>query len=546
MKILKNIAIISLGVIIVSGCKKLDIAPNDQYSSLNFWTTSANVYNALNNNYSLMYNSNLYFNLEGTSDNAYSANNSDLLLIGSGTANSQTAEFLNDWDAYYAAIKSCNEFLAFVDQNKTLGATTLARLKAEVRFIRAFEDFNLTKWYGDVPLINDNITEDQSKTESRTPQAQVYAFIVSEMEAIIPSLPTQNQLGAGENGRITKGAALALEARVLLYQSKWTDVANVCTQLMTNQTTNGTYALSPNYEALFNNPTTNKNNTETILSLQYVPATTRTWNNYWDFCPRTVGGRVSALAPTQELVNDYIMLNGDSITQAGSGYDQSNPYVNRDPRLTATVVYDRYQWNNEGSINGPSKTIYIKPGSDPNQPGLDEYSKTSESSSPTGYYWRKYFDPSALANYQSGNNLHLFRYAEILLDYAEAENALGQMNATVWNQTIGALRARAGFTDPNALNYPGNNNDMTVIIRRERRVELAMEGLRTDDIRRWKIGNTVMNGYVHGAQFSGDPTTDNGYIRAQKRTFNPNRDYLWPIPLSELNLDKNLTQNPNY
>lgn len=546
MKILKNIAIISLGVIIAAGCKKLDIAPNDQYSSLNFWTTSANVYNALNNNYSLMYNSNLYFNLEGTSDNAYSANNSDLLLIGSGTANSQTAEFLNDWDAYYAAIKSCNEFLAFVDQNKTLGATTLARLKAEVRFIRAFEDFNLTKWYGDVPLINDNITEDQAKTESRTPQAQVYAFIVSEMEAIIPSLPTQNQLGAGENGRITKGAALALEARVLLYQSKWTDVANVCTQLMTNQTTNGTYALSPNYEALFNDPTTNKNNTEAILSLQYVPATTRTWNNYWDFCPRTVGGRVSALAPTQELVNDYIMLNGDSITQASSGYDQSNPYANRDPRLTATVVYDRYQWNNEGSINGPSKTIYIKPGSDPNQPGLDEYSKTSESSSPTGYYWRKYFDPSALANYQSDNNLHLFRYAEILLDYAEAENALGQMNATVWNQTIGALRARAGFTDSNALNYPGNNNDMTVIIRRERRVELAMEGLRTDDIRRWKIGNIVMNGYVHGAQFSGDPTTDNGYIRAQKRTFNPNRDYLWPIPLSELNLDKNLTQNPNY
>jgi len=545
MKIFKNIAIISLATMVSMGCKKLDIAPNDQYSSLNFWTTSANVYNALNNNYSLMYNSNLYFNLEGTSDNAYSGNNSDLLLIASGTANSQTAEFLNDWNAYYSAIKSCNEFLAFVDQNKTLGAATLARLKAEVRFIRAFEDFNLTKWYGDVPLINDNITEDQAKTETRTSQAQVYAFIVSEMNAIIPSLPSKDQLGAGEVGRITKGAALALEARVLLYQSKWADVVNVCNQLMTEQTTNGTYSLSPNYEALFNDPATNKNNTEAILSLQYVPATTRTWNNYWDFCPRTVGGRVSALAPTQELVNDYIMLNGDSITQAGSGYDENNPYVNRDPRLTATVVYDRYQWNNEGSINGPSKTIYIKPGSDPNQPGLDEYSKTSESSSPTGYYWRKYFDPSALANYQSGNNLHLFRYAEILLDYAEAKNALGQMDATVWAQTIGALRTRAGFTDQNALNYPGGN-DMTAIIRRERRVELAMEGLRTDDIRRWKVANAVMNGYVHGARFSGDPSTDNGYIRAQKRAFNPNRDYLWPIPLSEINLDKNLTQNPNY
>ncbi len=117
MKIFRNISIISLATMLALGCKKLDIAPNDQYSSLNFWTTSANVYNALNNNYSLMYNSNLYFNLEGTSDNAYSANNSDLLLIASGTANSQTPEFQNDWASYYSAIKSCNEFLAFVDQN---------------------------------------------------------------------------------------------------------------------------------------------------------------------------------------------------------------------------------------------------------------------------------------------------------------------------------------------------------------------------------------------------------------------------------------------
>jgi hypothetical protein len=546
MKTLKKMFLLPLLVIAVAGCRKLNIAPNDQYSSLDFWTTSANVYNALNNNYSLLYNSNLFFNLEGTSDNAYSANNSDLIIIGGGTANSQEPEFLNDWSYYYSAIKSCNEFLVYVGQNKTLPADSLTRLEAETRFIRAYEDFNLTKWYGDIPLVNDNITEDEAKVIARTPQTQVYAFIISEMNAIIPNLPSKDQLPASQNGRITKGAALALEARVYLYQSKWTDVVSVCNQVMTEQGTNGTYSLAPNYEALFNDPTTNKNNTETILSLQYVPATTRTWTNFWDFCPRTVGGRVSALAPTQELVNDYIMLNGDSITQTGSGYIESNPYVNRDPRLTATVVYDKFYWNNEGSINGPSKTIYIKPGSDPVQPGLDEYTPSSESSSPTGYYWRKYFDPSALANYESGNNLHLFRYAEILLDYAEAENALGQMNATIWNETIGALRTRAGFTDPNALNYPGNNDNMTMIIRRERRVELAMEGLRTDDIRRWKIGNIVMNGYAHGAQFSGDPTVDGGYIRAQKRQFNPARDYLWAVPLSETQLDKNLTQNPNY
>ena len=504
MKFLKKLFIVSLVATASAGCRKLNIAPTDSYSELNFWTTSANVYNALNNNYGLILTSSMYFNPEGMSDNAYSQSNSDLLLIGSGTANAQTAEFANDWAYYFKAIKSCNEFLVNVDKNKTLDAATLTRLKAETRFIRAYEDFNLTKWYGDVPLVNDDITEDEAKVIPRTPKADVVNFILSELNAIIPSLPTQDQLALAENGRVTKGAALALEARVLLYQgNRMADVVTVCESLMNNQ--NGTYALNPNYGNLFNDPSTNKSNPETIFALQYVPTTTRTWSDFWDFCPNSVGGRTSALAPTQELVNDYIMMNGDTITQSGSGYDPANPYVNRDPRLTATVVYDKYFWNNGNGINGTSKTIYIKPGSDPTdaatgQAGPDEYVSNRESSSPTGYYWRKYFDPSAQANFVSGDNLYLFRYAEILLDYAEAKNSLGQMNATVWNETIGALRTRAGFTDPNATGYPASG-DMTSIIRRERRVELALEGLRTDDIRRWKTAQVVLNGYAHGAQF---------------------------------------------
>jgi len=247
------------------------------------------------------------------------------------------------------------------------------------------------------------------------------------------------------------------------------------------------------------------------------------------------------MAPTQELVNDYIMLNGKAINEAGSGYDENNPYVNRDPRLTATVVYDGYQWvKPDGSI----KTIYIRPGSDPDASAPDEYNPASQSSSPTGYYWRKYFDPGALANFVSGNNIHLIRYAEVLLDYAEAKNSLGQMDATVWDNSIKLLRQRAGFTDPGALNYPGNT-DMTSIIRRERRAEFAMEGLRTDDIRRWQIAESVMQGYAHGARF-GDPSVDNGYIRVQQRQFDAARDYLWPIPAAEISLDNNLTQNNSY
>lgn len=541
MKFFKKLLIVSVAVVAASGCKKLDIAPTDKFSDLTFWQVEANVYNALYNNYSLIYNSGLYFDAEALSDNAYSPSG-DLNVIASGNATSQTAKFAGDWNNYYSAIKSCNIFLANIDRNNTISAANKARLKAETRFIRAFEHFNLTKWYGDVPIVDHDATPEEAQTISRSPKADVVNFVVKELEAAVNDLPSKDAIPATENGRITKGAALALEARVLLYQgNRMAEVVAICEKLMNDQGTNGNYGLESSYSALFSDPNINKTTKESILSLQYVP-TLRTWNNFWDFAPRTVGGRVSNMAPTQELVDDYIMLNGKGIKETGSGYVESNPYVNRDPRLTATVVYDRYTWVN---ANNSTKTIYIKPGTDPVQPGLDEYNAGSQAASATAYYWRKYFDPSALANFVSGNNLHLIRYAEVLLDYAEAKQSLGQMDATVWAKTIGALRARAGFTDTGALNFPGTG-DMTSIIRRERRVELAMEGLRVDDIRRWKTAEVVMNGYIHGAKFSADQNTDNGYIRTQLRKFNPGRDYLWAIPAFDVGLNNNLTQNPGY
>ncbi len=540
MNFLKKLTIIILAVTASAGCKKLDLAPTDRFSDLTFWQTDANVYSALYNNYSLMYNSTLFFYNEALSDNAYSSTG-DYNLIASGNANASTAKFQSDWAYYYSTIKSCNIFLENIDKNTTLSTDVKNRLKAETRFIRAFEQFNLAKWYGDVPLVDHNLTPDEAKQIARSPKDSVIKFVTDELEAAAAVLPSKDELPANENGRITKGAALALEARVLLYQgNRMADVVTICEKLMNDQATYGHYSLAANYSDLFSDPTVNKANPETILSLQYVP-TIRTWNELWDFVPRSVGGRVSSMAPTQELVDSYIMLNGKSISDPGSGYDENNPYVNRDPRLSATVVYDGYKWvMPDGSI----KIIHIKPGSDPDPSAPDEYNPASQSSSPTGYYWRKYFDPSALANFVSGNNLHVIRYAEILLDYAEAKNSLGQMDETVWDNTIKLLRQRAGFTDPGALNYPGNA-DMTNIIRRERRAEFAMESLRTDDIRRWKIADSVMNGYAHGARF-GDPSVDNGYIRVQKRQFDPARDYLWPIPSSEISLDDKLTQNPGY
>jgi starch-binding outer membrane protein, SusD/RagB family len=310
--------------------------------------------------------------------------------------------------------------------------------------------------------------------------------------------------------------------------------------LINNQAQNGNYALVSSYTDLFSNSVVNNKNNESILSLQYVPLL-RTWGEYVDFAPISAGARSNNLAPTQELVDNYIMLNGKKINEAGSGYDENNPYANRDPRLTATIVYHNYAWVNP---NGTTQTIYIKPGTGPVGQTANEYSPAGQGTA-TGYYWRKYWDPAATApGISSGLKLHLIRYADVLLMYAEAKHSLGQMTEEVWNKTIKPLRERAGFTDAGALNYPGNAN-MTEIIRSERRSEFALEGLRIDDIRRWKIAETVLNGWAHGARY-GEPSIDNGYLRVQQRTFDKDKHYLWPVPPTERALNANLSQNDGY
>ena len=526
----------------LAGCKKLDLAPSDRYTELTFWQVDDNVNNALNGIYNGIYNSNRYFYNEALSDNAYtrlgiSAGNVDAISSGSFTVDLD--RFSSDWAFYYAGIKSCNIFLANIDKNTTLPAATKDRMKAEARFVRAWHHFNLMKWWGDVPLLKEDITPDEAKQVTRTPHADVLKFVTDELDAAAAALPTRDQYGTADRGRITKGAAMALKARVLLYEgTRMADVASICEALMNDQGANGNYSLFGSYESLFRST---KYNSEVIFDLEYV-LNNRMWGDYIDFAPITIGARGNNLAPTQELVNSYIMTNGKAITDAGSGYDEANPYVNRDPRLTATIVYDGFAWKN---ANGSTQTIYIAPGSDPSQPGSNEY-KTTGQGTASGYYWRKYWDSVSVPTLQFGSNLILIRYAEVLLMYAEAKNSQGQMTADVWDKTIGALRRRAGFTDPAALDFPGGGADLTAIIRNERRAEFAFEGgLRTDDIRRWKIAENVMNGWAHGAKY-GDPATDNGYIRMQLRTFDKNKHYLWPVPSSEIAKDPGLGQNPNY
>jgi hypothetical protein len=383
----------------------------------------------------------------------------------------------------------------------------------------------LYTWYGDVPLITTELSFDESFKIKRSPKAEVMDFVSKELDFIIANLPANTGYGAEDRGRITKGAAIALKARINLYEGNWQDVVTNCEMLM-NSTDNGTYGLFQDYAGIFKPE--NEYNKESILEIVYIPGK-RTHNMQRFFIPRTEGQLICGIAPSQELVNDYIMANGKAINETSSGYDENNPYLNRDPRFYSTIVYDGASFMRK---DGTSSTVNTAPGTGNN-------SVDNADATPTGYYVTKYYDRTADGSNNSGLNLILIRYADILLMYAEAKNELGLLTAQDWNNTIGALRLRAGFTDAAALNFNAalSQTELRDVIRRERRSELAMEGTRVFDIRRWKIAENVLNGTLHGFKVNGE------YLNVDNRVFDKSKHYLWPVPQNELDLNANLKPN---
>lgn len=523
-----------------TGCKELDLAPENTFTDLTYWSSEAQAQSVLNTAYSQMFDSNRFFYNEAASDNAYNGRGdaAGAASLAAGTYDPSLGRIQSEWSGSYTGIKTCNILLENIDRVQDMNEDTRGRMKAEARFIRAMLHFQLMTWFGDIPLLQQDVTIEEAQAITRSPKAEVLAFILRELDEVSVILPVQQELPTAERGRITAGAALALKARVLLYEGQWQDVVQA-TEVLINGDDYGSYGLFPSYSGLF--LPENEYSQEDILSLQYVPQL-RTWGEFFDMAPLSAGARLNALAPTQELVDSYLTENGLPINDPNSGYDEENPYEQRDPRLSATIVYHNYTWEE----NGTDRTIYIKPGTDPDQSAPDEYVPGS-SSTTTGYYTRKYFDPTHITQFASGLNLMLIRYADVLLMHAEGKNELGQMDENVWNQTIRALRERAGFEAGPALVFDASlsQEEYREIIRNERRVELAMEGLRIFDIRRWRIAEDVLNGWAHGAQY-GPPSEDNGYLRVNLRSFDPSKHYLWPVPRDERNLNPNLTQNPGW
>ncbi|MBO4447280.1 MAG: RagB/SusD family nutrient uptake outer membrane protein [Bacteroidales bacterium] len=527
MKKVYSIFIIIGGILLsASACVPLDTAPYDRDSDLSFWQNDPDAaisalntcYVSLTDMYGLVYS-------DGMTDNAY-VKGGQTKSIGNGTYGTSEGYVESLWAGHYSGIRDCNELLANINKVPSLDEGLKARYIAEARTLRAWHYYDLYTRFGGVPYITGLISIAESRTITRTPVEQVVSKIIAELEEVIESEVLPGSYSGEDRGRITQWTAMAILAKVYLFEGNFGKVRDITAQIMRDSG----ISLFPSYSGLFE--IDNEFCSEIMLSSQYLPVF-KEHNIMYNLIPPSMGGYTN-IAPLKSLVDSYIMLNGKAIGEDGSGYDEENPWEGRDPRMAATIMYpgNSYPLRNGGTAV-------------PLWDGSDAYNYSSDVT-PTGYYIRKWWDNTYRLTLLSGLNPILIRYADILLMNAEAHVELGTMDSNVWNATIRPIRQRAGFTQAAALDFPSAGADLKETVRNERRCELAFEGSRRNDIIRWRIAEEVLNGWCHGLYTGEAVGTDGGFVRIELRQFDANKHYLWPIPQKERDLNKNLEQNPNW
>ena len=505
--------------------------------------------------------------LDAASDDAVSSQNtlSDIQKIATGAYNAASVNADDIWTKTYAAIRANTVFIVnfpIVPLNELLpdGSPAKPAYIAEARFLRAWLYFELVKRYGGVPLMGDSVKQvTDDVLLPRQPLADCISYIVNELDKCKDSLRKQQQVTGEHYGRATQGAALALKAKVLLYAAsplfnggniapgnaltgytaydanRWKLAADAAKAVMDLHV----YSLVPSFSDVFlQQAAPVGTNTEIIFWRQNGTGHSIETNN----APvgyASAGGQ-GITSPTQNLVDAFPTDSGLAITAAGSGYDPANPYAHRDPRLQQTVFYNGSLW-----LNRAVETF---------AGGLDRPGGTVQQTK-TGYYLRKFMgDYSASANGQYGNHFSDFmyiRYAEVLLDYAEALNEYAGPSAGVY-QVLYDLRKRAGIAAGDQGTYGVqqgmSQTDMRLALQAERRIELAFEQHRFWDLRRWKMAEQVYAKPLYGLdiQQSGSGQLFYNTISVLQPVFNAPQMYLYPIPYSEIIKNNHMVQNPSW
>jgi hypothetical protein len=515
--------------------------------------------------------------LDAATDNALSIAIDDepdvyRLLLGRYTASNRVPSDMK-WGDYYKAIRMVNILIKNIDvvpfnmyYTNALGERKRLNIsmKAEARFLRAYFYFELLERYGGVPLIGDKIFGLEDDLEiPRNSFADCVDYIVTELDAIKDSLRSIPMESPEEFAHVaTREAAMALKVRVLLYAAsplfngntleegnelvgypsynheRWKIAADAARSFIDNYGKNGNnvFGLASDFQKIFTTWYGGENPEIIFFRNTGENTSVETANGPLGFSgPRLGNGRTN---PSQNLVNAFLMKDGHLRGESPKyPYNPQKPYDNRDPRLDYTVLHNGSNWfgtqlkTHQGGVHNPVST--------------GQYSRTS-------YYLRKFLGNFEHAT-QYENTLHLwimFRYAEILLNFAEAENEYLESPSSEVYDAIIALRKRAGI-EAGEDNLYGLKNGMTQsemreVIRNERRIELAFEDHRYWDIRRWRIAEDLFSEPVKGMQIvlsQGVPFYQETDLISAPFI---ERRYLYPIPYSEVNKNDNMIQNPKW
>ncbi|WP_316837933.1 RagB/SusD family nutrient uptake outer membrane protein [Pedobacter nutrimenti] len=542
-----------LALIILGGCKKsVDFVPQDKLSAGSFWKTQNDVQLALNGCYGYLANAFNYAYDDGAADNAYCQypweNNATLVSAGSIDATLDAG-----YNSRYVFIRRYNYFLDNVGK-ATMDETLRKRFIAEARVLRAFTYYELAHYFGAVPLLKKSYTDPEETAVAPSPAAEVIQFAIDEIKAVETDLPASYSGGApNQIGRITNGAAWAILTRIQLEYGKYDDAAASAQKVMaagyqlfrkaalTANDTKDDYstlvtftddaAKQKFYKGLASYQqqfwAANDGNKETILVSQNIQEN-QSYAPFGNglrilFATANMGGW-SSITPIQGLVDAYWKSDGTAFTpptpeQRATDFNIKktpsanyiNEFKNRDTRLYASILFPGATWNEY-------KDGYVF-----------TWAGVAGSESSTGYNFKKYLDPASLASgleFDAPQDYSIIRYAEILLAYAEAKNEVSGPDATIF-AALDDIRDRAGMP---LINRTVNNTKekLREVIHNERRIELAGEGQRFFDIRRWNIAANVMK-----------TPKDIANVIVQERHWQP-KFVLMPYPQSALDRNTNL------
>ena len=541
---------------LAAGCNFLDFdESSSDYSRDDMYLTYSNIQKMLTNIYGYMPNKNIYDVSSalrdcGSDDAEYGDPDASVQRFTNGTWSAlNTVD--DKWSTMYSGIRSANEFLESIKtvdlsmyQYETKYQRWLEHLKYypyQAKVLRAYYFFELARRYGDIPMPMTMLTAEEANAIAKTPFDEVINFIVSECDESAANLPdTYVGLLDDEVGRVTRGFALAVKTKALLYaasplhnpsgdKSKWEKAAAAAKEIIDL----GIYKLDPDEKA--NNYTSQ----EVIFAIMRSESSSF---ELYNFPVRFTEGQRTYLAgnyPTQNLVDAFQTANGYDITLGSNGwqtadpdFDVTRPYEGRDPRFARAILADGM------SFKGSTIETFV---------GGKDYSATrNDLGSPTGYYLRRYIQEStSFVPENTVSNKHqwiVYRYAEALLTYAEALNEyLGNPATTGGEFSLSALealnmvRANAGMPEVTAA----SQSDFREAVRREWRVEFAFEDHRFWDVRRWDIGQATQ-GQIDGVEITRTGgKSEYKRMTVETRTWSA-RQNLFPIPQSELFCNPNL------